>query len=130
MKRRMSSSDGRRTRANEREEEEQVRSVSVAEGEERSIGLRKISIFERILSSCSLYSSASDRRMESSYFGNVERLASGVSNCLGETKGKKVKNGCEEREREKKEERHLRLREQLRPVSKMNEINHRLQVYG
>ena len=93
-----------------------MRSVSVAEGEERSIGLRKISIFERILSSCSLYSSASDRRMESSYFGNVERLASGVSNCLGETKGKKVKKGCEEREWEKKEERRLRSREQLRPV--------------
>ena len=79
MKRRMSSSDGRRTRANEREEEEQVRSVSVAEGEERSIGLRKISIFERILSSCSLYSSASDRRMESSYFGNVEHRGTGAS---------------------------------------------------
>ena len=107
-----------------------MRSVSVAEGEESLAGSRKISIFERILSSCSLCSSASDRRMKSSYFENVERLASGVSNCLGETKGKKVKKGFEECEREKKEERHLRLREQLRPVSKMNEINHRLQVYG
>jgi len=58
---------------------EKVRGLSVAEGEERFVGLWKISTFERIQSSCSLYSSASDRRMESSYFGNVEHRGTGAS---------------------------------------------------